>query len=121
MAPRHPQPLRRGRGSCWRAAACASSRRSQSRQPAALRHRKREILLLDTLGELLDFYAAADVAFVGGSLVPIGGHNLLEPAALGMPILTGPNNSNSADVARAAHRARRRRDRARRRRSSADR
>jgi 3-deoxy-D-manno-octulosonic-acid transferase len=58
------------------------------------------VLLLDTLGELLDFYAAADVAFVGGSLVPIGGHNLLEPAALGLPILTGPHNSNSQDVAK---------------------
>jgi 3-deoxy-D-manno-octulosonic-acid transferase len=59
-----------------------------------------EVLLLDSLGELLDFYAAADVAFVGGSLVNIGGHNLLEPAALGVPILTGPDNHNSADVAR---------------------
>ena len=58
-------------------------------------------MLLDSLGELLDFYAASDVAFVGGSLVPIGGHNLLEPAALGLPILTGPNNSNSAEAARA--------------------
>jgi 3-deoxy-D-manno-octulosonic-acid transferase len=59
-----------------------------------------EVLLVDTLGELLDFYAAADVAFVGGSLVPIGGHNLLEPAALGLPILTGPYTANSADIAR---------------------
>jgi 3-deoxy-D-manno-octulosonic-acid transferase len=58
------------------------------------------VLLLDSLGELLDFYAAADVAFVGGSLVPVGGHNLLEPAALGVPILTGPNNSNSEEIAR---------------------
>jgi 3-deoxy-D-manno-octulosonic-acid transferase len=58
------------------------------------------VLLVDTLGELLDFYAAADVAFVGGSLVPIGGHNLLEPAALGLPILTGPYNGNSADIAK---------------------
>jgi 3-deoxy-D-manno-octulosonic-acid transferase len=48
----------------------------------------------------LDFYAAADVAFVGGSLVPIGGHNLLEPAALGLPILTGPHTANSADIAK---------------------
>jgi 3-deoxy-D-manno-octulosonic-acid transferase len=40
------------------------------------------------------------VAFVGGSLVPIGGHNLLEPASLGLPVLAGPNNFNSADVAR---------------------
>jgi 3-deoxy-D-manno-octulosonic-acid transferase len=59
-----------------------------------------EVLLLDSLGELLEFYAAADVAFVGGSLVPVGGHNLLEPAALGLPILTGPNNFNGAEVAR---------------------
>ena len=53
-----------------------------------------EVLLVDTLGELLDFYAAGDVAFVGGSLVPVGGHNLLEPAALGLPVLTGPHNFN---------------------------
>ena len=58
-----------------------------------------EVLLLDTLGELLEFYAAADIAFVGGSLVPVGGHNLLEPAALGVPILTGPYNFNGPDVA----------------------
>lgn len=57
------------------------------------------VLLLDSLGELLDFYAAADVAFVGGSLVPIGGHNLLEPASLGIPVLTGPHNFNAPDVA----------------------
>ena len=48
-----------------------------------------EVLLVDTLGELLDFYAASDVAFVGGSLVTIGGHNLLEPAALGLPAPVG--------------------------------
>jgi 3-deoxy-D-manno-octulosonic-acid transferase len=57
------------------------------------------VLLVDTLGELLDFYAAGDVAFVGGSLVPVGGHNLLEPAALGVPILTGPHYFNSEDIA----------------------
>jgi 3-deoxy-D-manno-octulosonic-acid transferase len=58
------------------------------------------VLLLDTLGELLAFYAAADLAFVGGSLVPIGGHNLLEPAALALPILTGPSCSNGEEIAR---------------------
>ena len=56
------------------------------------------IFLGDTLGELLMFYAAADVAFVAGSLAPIGGHNLLEPAALGIPVLTGPYNFNAEDV-----------------------
>jgi 3-deoxy-D-manno-octulosonic-acid transferase len=59
-----------------------------------------EVLLVDTLGELMTFYAAADVAFVGGSLVAIGGHNLLEPAALGLPILTGPNTYNAEGIAR---------------------
>ena len=73
-------------------------RRSQT--PAAGAVEEAEVLLLDTLGELLDFYAAADIAFVGGSLVPIGGHNLLEPAALGLPVLTGPHNANSQDAFR---------------------
>jgi 3-deoxy-D-manno-octulosonic-acid transferase len=59
-----------------------------------------EVLLVDTLGELLLFYAMADVAFVGGSLVPVGGHNLLEPAALGLPILTGPHQFNSEEIAK---------------------
>ncbi len=59
-----------------------------------------EVLLVDTLGELLDFYAAGDVAFVGGSLVPIGGHNLLEPAALGLPVLSGPHNFNGTEITR---------------------
>ena len=57
------------------------------------------VLLLDTLGELENFYAAADLAFVGGSLVPIGGHNLLEPAALGVATLTGPHQDNAPDIA----------------------
>lgn len=57
------------------------------------------VLLADTLGELLMLYAAADVAFVGGSLVPVGGHNLLEPAALARPIVVGPNNFNAQDIA----------------------
>ena len=57
------------------------------------------VMLVDTLGELMSFYAAANVAFVGGSLVPIGGHNLLEPAALNRPIVVGPYNFNAADIA----------------------
>jgi 3-deoxy-D-manno-octulosonic-acid transferase len=51
-------------------------------------------------------YASADVAFVGGSLVPVGGHNLLEPASLGLPVLAGPHLGNTLEVAerlRAAH------------------
>jgi 3-deoxy-D-manno-octulosonic-acid transferase len=52
----------------------------------------------DTMGELPLFYAASDVAFVGGSLVPHGGHNLLEPAALGIPVVTGPAVFNFVEI-----------------------
>ena len=58
-----------------------------------------DVFLGDTMGELPLFYAASDIAFVGGTLVPIGGHNLLEPAALGLPILTGPYLFNTPDIA----------------------
>jgi 3-deoxy-D-manno-octulosonic-acid transferase len=57
------------------------------------------VLLVDTIGELTTLYASADAAFVGGSLVPIGGHNLLEPAALGLPVLTGPYYFNGKEIA----------------------
>ena len=98
LAPRHPN--RFDEVAAWLGRqGIAFARRSQPSATAAAEG-SCSVLLLDTLGELLYFYAAADVAFVGGSLAPIGGHNLLEPAALGLPILTGPNNSNSEDVAR---------------------
>ena len=57
------------------------------------------VFLGDTMGELTLFYATSDVAFVGGSLLPIGGHNLLEPAALKLPMITGPYNYNAQDIA----------------------
>jgi 3-deoxy-D-manno-octulosonic-acid transferase len=58
-----------------------------------------QVLLVDTVGELAALYGAADAAFVGGSLVPVGGHNLLEPAALGVPVITGPSWSNGEEIA----------------------
>jgi len=58
-----------------------------------------QVLVGDTMGELLFYYALADVAFVGGSLIPRGGHNLLEPAALGKPVLSGPHVFNFLDIA----------------------
>ncbi len=96
LAPRHPQRFAEV-AALLHQAGVSFVRRSQGAASAA---QQCEVLLLDSLGELLDFYAAADVAFVGGSLVPVGGHNLLEPAALGVPILTGPNNSNGEEIAR---------------------
>ena len=58
-----------------------------------------EVLLLDAMGELLPYYAAADAVFVGGSIAVVGGHNLLEPAALGKPVLAGPHTGNAPQVA----------------------
>ncbi len=57
------------------------------------------VMLVDTIGELTTLYASADAAFVGGSLVAVGGHNLLEPAALGLPVLTGPSYYNGKEIA----------------------
>jgi len=57
-----------------------------------------EVFLGDTMGELPLLYAASDVAFVGGSLVPVGGHNLLEPAALGLPLISGPHVYNAQEI-----------------------
>jgi 3-deoxy-D-manno-octulosonic-acid transferase len=57
-----------------------------------------QVYLADTMGELLMLFGVADVAFVGGSLVPVGGHNLLEPAGWGKPVLTGPHLHNFAAI-----------------------
>lgn len=57
-----------------------------------------QVLVVDTMGELPLFYAACDVAFVGGSLIPSGGHNLLEPAALGRAVVTGPHFFNFNEI-----------------------
>ncbi|MGH8304213.1 MAG: lipid IV(A) 3-deoxy-D-manno-octulosonic acid transferase, partial [Steroidobacteraceae bacterium] len=97
LAPRHPARFAEVAQALTHSGV-SFARRSQPEAAGAAN--SAEVLLLDSLGELLDFYAAADVAFVGGSLVPVGGHNLLEPAALGVPILTGPHNFNSEEVAR---------------------
>lgn len=58
------------------------------------------VLLIDTVGELAALYSLADVAFVGGSLVPKGGHNIIEPAQHGVPILVGPHTENFRDIIR---------------------
>lgn len=61
-----------------------------------------EVFLGDTMGELPVFYAAGDIAFVGGSLAPIGGHNILEPCALGKPVLFGPHMFNFEEISQIA-------------------
>ena len=59
---------------------------------------KGEVLLVDTLGELLPLYAASDLVFVGGSLVPVGGHNLLEAALVSRPVIFGPHMHNFREI-----------------------
>jgi 3-deoxy-D-manno-octulosonic-acid transferase len=56
------------------------------------------VLLLDSIGELSAIYSLADIAFVGGSLVPRGGHNILEPAYFGKAIVVGPHTENFRDI-----------------------
>lgn len=57
-----------------------------------------EVLLGDSMGEMYMYYAASDVAFVGGSLVELGGHNLIEAFAMGKPVLTGPHTFNFSEI-----------------------
>lgn len=94
LVPRHPDRFD-GVADLLKSRGRAFARRSHGQAPVPAS----EVFLVDSLGELPMFYAAADVAFVGGSLAPIGGHNLLEPAVLAMPVVTGPHNFNSEDIA----------------------
>ncbi|MEQ6887068.1 lipid IV(A) 3-deoxy-D-manno-octulosonic acid transferase [Halomonas sp. CS7] len=94
LVPRHPRRFEAVAELSARAG-LSVSRRSRGEWPGD----DTAVYLGDTMGELLALYGAADLAFVGGSLVPIGGHNLLEPAALGVPVLTGPELANFLDVA----------------------
>ena len=93
LVPRHPERFSE-------VAALVDSRGFQQvrRSSAAIADQRTMVFLGDTMGELVTFYAAADVAFVGGSLTAIGGHNLLEPVSLGIPVITGPHNENAADI-----------------------
>jgi 3-deoxy-D-manno-octulosonic-acid transferase len=75
--------------------------RSKMSSTAALMREKQhadEVLLLDTVGELGDVYRAADAVFVGGSLIPHGGQNMMEPAGLGLPVLYGPHTGNFTET-----------------------
>ena len=89
LVPRHPERFDRMADLC-RKMGYPPSRRS-SGDVCGL---DTAVFLGDTMGELTLFMAAADIAFVGGSLVPVGGHNILEPAALGVPIVFGPHMFN---------------------------
>lgn len=95
LVPRHPQRFE-GVAALLERRGVIFDRRTRTEAVRA----EAQVLLLDTMGELTAFYAAADAAFVGGSLVPVGGHNLLEPASLGVPAITGPHTQNGPEIAR---------------------
>jgi 3-deoxy-D-manno-octulosonic-acid transferase len=97
LVPRHPERF----GAVARLAkkrGCEVALRSARRSTIDT---KVNVLIGDTMGELQLFYGAVDVAFVGGSLVPTGGHNLLEAAAVGTPVVYGPHMFNFEEIARA--------------------
>jgi 3-deoxy-D-manno-octulosonic-acid transferase len=95
IVPRHPERfadvIQLCQKSPWQVA-----KRSQMQQVNSTT----DILVGDTMGEMLLFYAASDIALVGGSLIPHGGHNLLEPAALKLPIISGPHTFNFTAIHR---------------------
>jgi 3-deoxy-D-manno-octulosonic-acid transferase len=93
LVPRHPERFNSVHALC-RQQGFATVRRSSGDAVEA----GTAVLLGDTMGELLFLYALADSAFVGGSLVPNGGHNLLEPAALAKPVLSGPHLFNFLEI-----------------------
>jgi 3-deoxy-D-manno-octulosonic-acid transferase len=93
LVPRHPQRFDNV-ASLLAARDIAFVRRSQALPPP----RETRVVLGDTMGEMLAYCSASDVAFVGGSLLPLGGQNLLEPIATGVPTLVGPHTFNFAEV-----------------------
>ena len=104
MLARHPQarlilaPRHRERFAAVAALLAESGMPFALRSEARIAHSQWRVLLLDSIGELATVYSLADVALVGGSLVPRGGHNILEPAFYGVPIIVGPHTENFRDI-----------------------
>lgn len=94
LVPRHPERFNQVAQLCEQAGFLVARR--STGEPTA----PADILLGDTMGELMSFYGACDLAFVGGSLVPTGGHNMIEAAAWGVPVVTGPHLFNFAEASR---------------------
>ncbi len=93
LVPRHPERF-------GRAAQLARSAglRVTTKSECAVCPGATQCYVIDSMGDLLTYYAACDVAFVGGSMGPVGGHNVLEPAALGKPVVIGPHTSTIRDI-----------------------
>jgi len=97
IVPRHPQrfdevaTLATERG-------LSLQRRSALKEPGASVASSTEVVLGDSMGEMFAYYSACDLAFIGGSLQPLGGQNLIEPAALGKPVIVGEHTFNFAQA-----------------------
>ena len=94
LVPRHPERFASVHALCLE-----QGLQVQRRSTQTLVNAEQQVLLGDTMGELMLLYAVADVALVGGSLIKHGGHNMLEPIALAKPTLTGPHYFNFLDIA----------------------
>jgi 3-deoxy-D-manno-octulosonic-acid transferase len=101
LVPRHPERFGQAAGMA-RAAGLQTELRSATEacSPTAA------CFVIDAMGELMRYYACCDVAFVGGSFARVGGHNVLEPAALGKPVLVGPHTFNFEEITESLFRAR---------------
>ncbi len=90
VAPRHPERMNRG----------PFEKFNPSYRSKGITHPESSVLILDTMGELSRVYPLADVALVGGSFLPYGGHNIVEPISMGIPTVFGPNMDNFLDESR---------------------
>jgi len=99
LAPRHLERLPEVESDVAAAGLFSIRKSALCAPPAQEGSRRGRVILLDSLGELARLYAGADLVFIGGSLVPTGGHNLLEAAAMGKVVFFGPHMENFAEAA----------------------
>jgi 3-deoxy-D-manno-octulosonic-acid transferase len=100
LVPRHPERFDEVAALCSEAGYRLQRRSDGGADDRSQLESSVQIVLGDTMGELLSFCGASDLTFVGGSLVDVGGHNLIEPAAWGVPVLSGPHLFNFTEVSR---------------------
>ncbi len=98
IVPRHPERFQVTAQACIQ-----KGFNTQLRSKCGLYDIDADVFIVDTMGEMLEFYAASDIAFVGGSIANIGGHNVLEAAVFKLPVLVGPNTHNFAETTQLLH------------------
>lgn len=98
IVPRHPERFQITTQACIQ-----KGFNTQLRSICGLYDIDADVFIVDTMGEMLEFYAASDIAFVGGSIANIGGHNVLEAAVFNLPVLVGPNTHNFSEITQLLH------------------